>query len=94
MPISLEQAKAHMRVDTDIDDDLITNKLAAAKAWVAAYTASDPDSATAPAPIKEAVLMLCAQLYENREISLNGLQAQELPFGFIDLLSGYRAWSF
>ena len=45
-------------------------------------------------PFVEAVLILTAQLYDNRDISTQGLTAQELPFGFLDLLAGYRAYSF
>ena len=95
MAITLDQAKAHLNVTTDLDDQLIQGKLDAAKAWVGAYTASDDvDAAGTPAPVVEAVLMLTAQLYDNREISVTSLQAQELPFGFLDLLATYRAWSF
>ncbi|WP_407192526.1 head-tail connector protein [Bradyrhizobium sp. STM 3566] len=92
--ITLNQAKAHLNVTLDADDALITGKLAAAKAWVGAYTASDPDGDTAPAPIGEAVLQLTAHLYQNREASLVGVTAQELPFGFLDLLAPYRAFAF
>lgn len=95
MPITLDQAKAHLNLGSiDTDDALITDKLAAAKAWVSSYTASDPDADTSPAPIGEAVLQLTAHLYQNREASLVGVTAQQLPFGFLDLLSPYRAWCF
>ncbi len=92
--IDLAAAKAHLNVTIDADNTLIGDKLAAAKAFVAAYTASDPDSGTAPAPVREAVLQLTAHLYENREASLVGITAQHLPFGFLDLLANYRAFAF
>lgn len=99
--ITLDQAKAHLRVAIDgedavisANDALISEKLAAAKEFVADYTASDPDSDTAPAPVREAVLQLTAHLYWNREASLVGVTAQQLPFGFLDLLVNYRAWAF
>ena len=92
--ITLEAAKAHLNVTIDADDTLIGDKLAAAKVFVAAYTASDPDSDTSPAPVREAVLQLTAHLYENREASLVGITAQHLPFGFLDLLVNYRAFAF
>lgn len=92
--ITLDQAKAHLNVTLDADDALITDKLAAAKAWIGAYTASDPDADTAPAPIAEAVLQLAAHLYQNREASLVGVTAMALPFGFLDLLAPYRAFAF
>jgi hypothetical protein len=92
--ITLDQAKAHMNVTISDDDALITDKLATAKAWIAAYTASDPDADGSPAPIGEAVLQLTAHLYENREATLVGVTAQSLPFGFLDLLANYRAFAF
>lgn len=92
--ITLNQAKAHLNVTIDADNPLLTDKLAAAKAWIGAYTASDPDADTAPAPIREAVLQLTAHLYQNREASLVGVTAMALPFGFLDLLAPYRAFCF
>jgi uncharacterized phage protein (predicted DNA packaging) len=92
--ITLDQAKQHLNVTFADDDTLITGKLAAAKAWIQSYTASDPDSDSAPAPIGEAVLQLTAHLYENREAALVGVTAQQLPFGFLDLLAPYRAFAF
>ncbi|WP_159005287.1 head-tail connector protein [Bradyrhizobium sp. S69] len=92
--VTLETLKAHLNVTIDDDDALIADKLAAAKAWVAAYTASDIDADGTPAPINEAILQLSAQLYENREATLVGVTAQCLPFGFLDLLTNYRAFAF
>jgi hypothetical protein len=92
--MTLDQAKAHLNVTFDADDALLTDKLAAAKAWVSAYTACDPDADTAPAPIREAVLQLTAHMYQNREVNLVGITAMALPFGFLDLLAPYRAFAF
>lgn len=94
MALTIDDAKAHLNVTTDFDDQLITNKLAAAKAWVSDYTGGSVDNAGTPQPVLEAVLILTAQLYDNREISTQGLTAQQLPFGMLDLLSPYRAWAF
>lgn len=92
--IDLEAAKAHLNVTIDADDVLIGDKLAAAKAFVAAYTGETADSDETPPPVREAVLQLTAHLYENREASLIGITAQHLPFGFLDLLANYRAFAF
>jgi hypothetical protein len=92
--IDLEAAKAHLNVTTDFDNALISDKLEAAKAFVAAYTGGEVDSDDTPAPVREAVLQLTAHLYENREASLVGITAQHLPFGFLDLLANYRAFAF
>lgn len=95
MAITLDQAKAHLNLGSiDADDALLADKLAAAKAWVGAYTASNVDADGTPAPVNEAVLQMTAHLYQNREASLVGVTAQELPFGFLDLLAPYRAFCF
>ena len=93
IPPTLDDAKAHLNVTIATDDALITDKLAAATAFVAAYTGATIDSST-PAPVAEAILQLTAQLYDNRELTCQGLTTQSLPFGFLDLLANYRAWSF
>lgn len=91
--ITVDDAKAHLRVTDTIDDALISDQLDAAKAFVSAYTGADVDLDGTPAPVLQATLMLTAHLYENRETTLVGVQAQTLPFGFLDLLSNYRAWA-
>jgi len=88
--LTLAEAKAHLNVTTDVDDELIVAKLAAASDWVAVYTGEF--NGYEPPRVREAVLMLTAHLYNNRETVLVGITAQELPFGLLDMLSDYRAW--
>jgi uncharacterized phage protein (predicted DNA packaging) len=92
--VTLDDLKAHLNVTIDADDTLLTNKLAAAKAWVSSYTASDVDADGTPEPINEAVRQLAGHLYANREATLVGVTAQALPLGFLDLLASYRAFAF
>lgn len=51
-----------------------------------------PDGA--PADLEHAILMLAAHLYENREATLVGVSAQELPMGFADIIANHRRYSF
>lgn len=86
--ITLDQAKAHLNVTTEVDDVLIQSQLDAAKQWVAGHIGTDSvDTDDTPAPVREAVLALTAHWYANRE-------AQELPSGLIDMLVNSRRWSF
>lgn len=87
--------KIHMSIPADdtADDLLLQQKLDVAAAWVEQITAG-PVNDNAPAPIHEATRMLAAHLFENREASLVGVTAQELPFGVMDLLNPFRAWAF
>jgi uncharacterized phage protein (predicted DNA packaging) len=94
MTVTLASLKQHLNLTLDDDDELLTSKLEAARIWVAAYTGGSADQIDIPAPVDEAVRQLAAHLYENREATLTGLTAQALPFGFLDLLSPYRAWAF
>ena len=94
MTVSLASLKAHLNITDDADDALLTDKLAAASEWVSKFTAILADSPEIPAPVLEAIRMLAAHLYENREATLIGVTAQTLPFGMLDMLSPYRAWVF
>ena len=89
--LTVADAKANLNITTDVDDALITAKLAAASDWVAIYTGAQITEAT-PARVKEAILMLTAHLFNNRESVLVGITAQQLPFGLLDMLSDFRAW--
>lgn len=68
MNLSLQQIKQHLRVDeTDnTEDALITMYQQSAMQYVAKYLGEDlPDPI--PAPIEACVLLLTADMYENRE---------------------------
>lgn len=45
-----------------------------------------------PEPIQQAVLMLAAHWYENREAT--GEAAREPPFGVTEIITEYREWTF
>jgi uncharacterized phage protein (predicted DNA packaging) len=93
--VTVADAKAHLNIVDDADDELIAAKIEAAESWVAAFTGSDfaddeafPDGA--PAPVLEAIRKLVADLYEHRESS----DETGAPFGVADLLAPYRKWTF
>ena len=93
--IQVDDLKAHLNVTTDTDDALLAEKIEAAESWVAAFTGADwPPTDPVPGALKEAIRQLAAHLYENREASLVGITATELPFGLLDLLAPYRAFVF
>ena len=49
---------------------------------------------TVPQPLKQAIFMLAAHMFENREAYTFGDQIAEPPFGFWDLVAPYRKWAF
>jgi uncharacterized phage protein (predicted DNA packaging) len=93
--VQLADMKAQLRVDFTTDDTLIQAKIDAAESYIANfYNGTWPPADPVPGAILEAIKMLAAHLYENREASLVGVTSQELPFGLFDLLTPYRAWAF
>ena len=93
--ISVEDAKAHLNVTTDADDDLIAGKVEAAEAFINGWLETKlADMATVPGDLKEAIRQLVGHLYENREATLVGIAADALPIGFWDILAQHREWSF
>jgi len=92
MPIvSVPELKSQLNLDHDLDDALLSLKIDAAEAYCSSFIAGEiPDPA--PATIKQAILMLAAHWYENREAVLTGGNAYIVPFGVHDLLGAHRAW--
>lgn len=67
--VALEDAKAHLRVDTDDEDALITDKAAAATAIVLDYVKAADEAwtvDTVPSRIRAAILLVLTNLYANR----------------------------
>lgn len=93
--ITVADAKAHLNITTDADDTLIAGKIETAEAWIDRWLAEPfADMAEVPADLKEAVRLLVGHLYENREASIVGITAEEIPFGVWDLIGPHRAYSF
>ena len=90
----LTEAKEHLRVEIDTDDTLIDTYIAAAEEHVMRYLNLTEEEllgspGSRPAPIRAAVLMIVADLYEHREAQTD-LQIYDNPA--VDrLLFPYRA---
>lgn len=82
--------KAHLNIDHDHDDALLTHKLAAAESWVNDWT-GECVNGHSPARVVEAVLQLAAHWYANREAATAGALVP-VPFGVTDLLRSSSAW--
>lgn len=84
-PIAL--IRAHLNLDGEHDNALLTHYAGAAEAWVAAYT-GQPFTGH---PLEtQSVLLMTAHSYETREAATfsNGFS---VPFGVHDLLSPLKA---
>lgn len=89
--VSLALAKAHLNIDGTADDELIQHYADAAEAWISDFIGKPiTDLNPVPASLKQAVLLLTAHFYENREGVLVGISAAMIPFGVLDLIRSHR----
>lgn len=65
--ITLAEAKAHSRIDTDDEDGIIQTMVAAAIGYVEHALNNGPLDDTAPAIAKQAALLVFSDFYANRE---------------------------
>lgn len=107
MIVTTAQMKEHLNITADLgtdDDALILRMVSAAQNHVERLLgfkiettfppAGDPAVSTVPPALVECVCLLAAHWYENREATLVGITAQELPFGVWDIVREYREYSF
>ncbi|MDI7864089.1 head-tail connector protein [Rhizobiaceae bacterium n13] len=107
--VSIDELKRQLNIVGEVSGDeylLLQRKIVAAEGYIqrllgfkldeVTYPDDDdydfPD--TVPAPLKEAILQLAAHWYENREATLVGVSAQELPLGVQQIVNEYREYSF
>lgn len=93
--VELADVKAHLNVTDSTDDTLITSKIDAAQAMIEQQLgyAIQTEFTVVPGDLKEAVRMLAAHFYENREASVIGISASLLPLGVKDIIRDRRNWS-
>ncbi|MBL4928001.1 head-tail connector protein [Fuscibacter oryzae] len=84
MQLSLALIRAHLNLDDDRDEELLTHYANVAEEWVEAYTGErfNPYSAL----MVQAALMLIGQHYDARE-AISFSNPYTLPFGIHEMLS-------
>lgn len=101
--VSVSAFKAHANITIDDDDDLLPAYIDAAEEWVGKFTGkalasyeTDTPSASVPEPLKQAVKMLAAHLYANREATLVGqtLTITDVSPGLYEMMAPYREYVF
>ena len=93
--VSVVEQKLHMNIEEDFldDDPVISAYIAAAESYTTALLGENVAAMTpVPGALRQAIRMLAAHYYENREASAFDGRANELPFGFLALVAPYRRW--
>lgn len=100
MSVTVDQLRAHSNITGTADDALLAAKLAAAQDHIErmlGYTIADryggEDQDPIPPSVDQAVLMLAAHWYEQRETAIEG-SLSDLPFGVSDIVRNLRDWTF
>jgi uncharacterized phage protein (predicted DNA packaging) len=96
--VTLDDMKAHLGIIDDADDGLISTKIDAAQAHLESLLGYEIATEFAsplvvPADLTEAVMRLCAHYFENREATVVGISASELPMGVWETVSNRRHYS-
>lgn len=85
--VTLEDAKAHLRIGFDADDDYVTALLEAAEGYVSQIGVAV--AAPVPAPIRHAILLLTSHWYSNRDAA-GEKPSTPIEFGVNALLAPFR----
>jgi uncharacterized phage protein (predicted DNA packaging) len=89
--VTLALAKAHMNIDGNADDELISLYIDAAETWLGGYIGKSlTDFDPVPADLKLAVLKLVAFYFEQREAVAFGVTMQLAPYGVTAVADSYR----
>ncbi len=90
--VSLSLAKAHMNIDHDADDELISLYIDAAEAWLSNSVGPKTFASLNPLPadLKLAALKLVAFYYEHREAVASDIAMRIAPLGVISVAGSYR----
>ncbi|MFK4256455.1 head-tail connector protein [Agrobacterium tumefaciens] len=89
--VSLELAKAHMKIDGNAEDELISLYIEAAETWCGHYIdKSIAELDPVPADVKLAVLKLVAFYFEVRSLATYGISLDEAPQNVASILDSYR----
>ncbi|QBX37226.1 phage gp6-like head-tail connector protein [Brevundimonas sp. S30B] len=90
--VSLEQAKANLRVTEANEDQFIRDLIEAAEAYIGRLTGrAFIDGEDHPSELRQAALLLIAMWFRNRlPVNTGNLSVTELPFGVNALLAPFR----
>lgn len=99
MALDVDALKTHLNGVPAEDEAMLDGLLGAATGHVQRVLGFDLDDEGelpdgTPPELEQAVLMLAAHWYENREATLVGVSAQSVPHGVTEILAEHRRYTF
>lgn len=92
--LDLDFVKNYLKIDHDVDDQLISTMIVAAQNFIQAYlNRKFDDFEEIPDEFTIAALAIIAHWYENRAIQSADATKNELQYVFSGLLDLYRNWN-
>lgn len=88
MIVTLEDAKRHLIIEHNEDDNYITNLIDVAECSILDYCNWTYYSNPVPPPIKQAILLIVGNLYTNRE-PVSFITAYKIPYTVDFLIAPY-----
>lgn len=85
--ISKEDVKEYLKVENDIEDNLISNILVAAKSFVKSYTGLSDESIDTKEEISLVIFVICNELYSNREYTVDKITVNPIIQSILDMHS-------
>jgi uncharacterized phage protein (predicted DNA packaging) len=83
MLVTLDQAKEHLRVDFDADDELIVSYIHAASAAVCEILTDSSGTELTPYVVKQATLLMVGEFYRNREPKATDSVDAQYGYGYL-----------
>ncbi|WP_158243807.1 head-tail connector protein [Sinorhizobium medicae] len=91
--ITLEQFKAHARIDGTDEDAAAQVKVDAANAHVSSFLGTLPPEYVAPDDLVQATLLIASHWWEHRETTFAG-NLLDIPLDASEIIANHREWSF
>ncbi len=89
MPVTLDELKAHLRIEQDVEDPYLESLLLMALSVALDFCLMDAFPSPTPEPVRLAILLMVSHYYQNRE-NADGAGYASMLRAFHSLLWPYR----
>ena len=85
--VTIDDLKEYANVEHDYDDKIFTNILLASKAYIKSYTGLNENQIDEKEDLTIALMILCNELYDNREFSVQDNKVNVVISNILDMHS-------